>query len=225
MQRRIIDLTTPISTNHFRWPVKRTTLKSHGKGDISEVTWMGWPVHGFTHMDAGRHFSPTAFTTDDIELEQTIGEAAVVDVSDVSPDSPITEQHISVSGNHIKDQDIILVRTGWDKVESIDAPEFWTRAPFMTTEACRWIYSKNIKAIAFDFPQDRCIRDLVTGDRTPAFEENTTHIELLLKGVVMFEYLRNMTEIKSDRTEFFGLPLKIPHCDGAPARAIALDQF
>ena len=57
-----------------------------------------------------------------------------------------------------------------------------------------------------------------------ATEENTTHIELLLKGVPMFEYLCNMTEIRRDRVEFIGLPLKLPASDGAPVRAIALEE-
>lgn len=93
----------------------------------------------------------------------------------------------------------------------------------MTAEACRWLYSRGIKAIAFDFPQDLCIRDYVTGARVPALEENTTHVELLLKGIPMFEYLCNTAEIASNRVDFYGLPMKLPHADGAPARVIAIE--
>jgi kynurenine formamidase len=116
------------------------------------------------------------------------------------------------------------MKAGWDRVHSLDTPEFWTMAPYMTAEACRWLFARGLKAIAFDFPQDRCIRDYVTGERKPALEENTTHVELLLKGVPMFEYLCNMGEITQARVEFIGLPLKIPGCDGAPVRAIAIED-
>ena len=51
MARRLIDLTTPVTTGHFRWPVERRLLKSHAE-DAGQGTWAGWNVHGFTHMDS-----------------------------------------------------------------------------------------------------------------------------------------------------------------------------
>lgn len=222
--RRIIDLSTPIVEGHFRWPVERCLKKSHEAGDGVQATWAGWIVHGFTHMDAPRHFDPNGFTTDHITPDMVVGDAAVVDVSRVGADSPITEEVVNRAGQHIKEGDIVLLRTGWDKVESINTPEFWTRAPYMTRDASEWLLEKKIKAVAFDFPQDYCIRYLVTGERKPALEENTTHVTLLWNGVLMFEYLCNMTEIRRPRTFFVGLPLKFPDSDGAPVRAIAIED-
>lgn len=224
MTRRIIDLSTPVEVGHFRWPVERRKLRSHAAGDVAEVTWTGWAVHGFTHMDAPRHFAPGGATTDDIALEGVIGEAAVVDVSAVGADAPVTEAVVAAAGGHVRAGDIVLLRAGWDRVASIRTPEFWTRAPYVTEDAARWLLSRGIKAIGYDFPQDYCIRHLVTGERTPAREENVTHLVLLLNGVVMFEYLCNLHAITAPRVEFIGLPLKIPDCDGAPARAIALEE-
>ena len=51
--------------DHFRWPVERRLKSDHGKGDLFQVTWLRWPVHGFTHMDS---------TTSDVPLEATVGE-------------------------------------------------------------------------------------------------------------------------------------------------------
>lgn len=224
MARRIIDLSTPVRTGHFRWQVDRRQLRGYDRGDYLQATWIGWTVHGFTHMDAPRHFSRDGGTTDDVTLDQVIGEAAVVDVSSVGPDAPITADVIAAAGHHVQKDDIVLLRTGWDEVESIDTPEFWTRAPYITEEASRWLLDRGIKAIAYDFPQDYCIRHLVLGDRTPALDENVTHMVLLLNGVIMFEYLCNMNAIRRDRVMFYGLPLNIPDCDGAPARAIAIEE-
>jgi kynurenine formamidase len=224
MARRIIDLTTPIRTDHFRWKAERRHLKSHQAGDFAEISWVGFPVHAFTHIDSALHFSRDGFTTDDITLDQVMGTAAVVDISGIGPDAPVTEQVVAAAGAHVREGDIVLMKAGWDRVESLDTVEFWTRSPYMTAEACRWLFARGLKAIAFDFPQDHCIRDYATGARKPAFEENTTHIELLLKGVPMFEYLCNMSEIKGERVDFIGLPLKIPHCDGAPVRAVAIED-
>jgi len=159
MPRRIIDLSTPIDTGHFRWPVERRKVKSHAAG-----------------------------------------------------------------GTAVQPGDIALIRSGWDRFESIDRPEFWTRSPWLTDGPCRWLLQRQVKAVAFDFPQDRCIRDRVTGDRVPERAEMTSHVILLANGVIMFEYLRNMMAISRPRVEFFGLPLKVARCGGASARAIAIEE-
>ena len=222
--RRIIDLSMPIVQDHFRWPVERRLVKSYQAGDGLQATWVGWTVHGFTHMDTPRHFDPHGFTTDALDLDAVVGEAAVVDVSAAGPEGAVTEDLVRAAGGHVREGDIVLLRAGWDKVESIHTPEFWTRAPYVTREAAEWLLARKIKAIAYDFPQDYCIRDLVTGERKPTLEENTTHMVLLCNGVIMFEYLCNMTAITKPRTFFLGLPLKIPDSDGAPVRAIAIEE-
>ena len=43
-------------------------------------------------------------------------------------------------------------------------------------------------------------------------------------SVLMFEYLCNMMEIRVPRPLFVGLPLKLPDSDGAPVRAIAIEE-
>ncbi|WP_108662412.1 cyclase family protein [Acuticoccus kandeliae] len=225
MTRRLIDLSTPIRTDHFRWGVTRKQVRSHGNGSYLQVTWLGWPIHGFTHMDTPRHFDANGKTTDDVSIDTTWGPAVVVDLSAIKPDEPVTADMLEKTGADIRPGDIILLKSAWDTKASLDTPEFWSTAPYMTTEACRWLFAKSPKGVAYDFPQDHCIRDMVSGDREPAFEENVTHIELLLKGVTMFEYLCNMSEITKERVEFFGLPLKIPDSDGAPIRAVAVEDI
>ena len=222
--RRIIDLSTPIVENHFRWKVDRALKKSHESGDGVQATWAGWIMHGFTHMDTPRHFDPNGFTTDELELEQVIGDAALVDLSDIKPNTAITEDRVAAAGDHIQTGDIVLMRTGWDQKASIQEAEFWTTAPYMTREASQWLLEKEIKAIAFDFPQDYCIRHLVTGEQKPAWEDNVTHVVLLCNGVLMFEYLCNMMAINQPRSLFIGLPIKLPHSDGAPVRAVVIEE-
>ena len=224
MPQTIVDLTTPIDAGHFRWKVDRELVSSHAAGDVAEITRLGWVVHGFTHLDSPRHFAADGFTTDDIALDTVMGDAAVLDISAIEPNAPVTESMVREAGAHVRAGDIVLMRSGWDTVESINTAAFWTNAPYMTDEASHWLLDRGIKAIAFDFPQDYCIRDYETGARNPALEENTTHIELLLKGIPLFEYLCNMMEIKAPRVEFIGLPLKLPECDGSPIRAVAVEE-
>jgi arylformamidase len=222
-QRRLIDLSTPVRTGHFRWPVERRFHKSHDTGQ-GQATWAGWIVHGFTHMDSPRHVDPEGFTTDAITLDMTVGEAAVLDLSAVPENSPIEEARIAAAGTHLRRGDVALLKTRWDERYSIETPEFWGRAPWMTAEAAEWLYQKEIKAVAFDFPQDYCIRFFLTGETRPPLPEHVTHHRLLARGVIMFEYLCNTGALRAPRCQFIGLPVKIPDCDGAPARVIAIEE-
>lgn len=48
---KLIDLTLPVA-DHFRWKVERALKAGHARGDQFQITWIGWTVHGFTHVDA-----------------------------------------------------------------------------------------------------------------------------------------------------------------------------
>jgi arylformamidase len=221
---KLIDLTMPIPRAHFRWPLERRLLKSHAAGDVAEATYFGMTVHAFTHVDAPRHFDPDGATTDALTLESVTGEAAVLDLATVGADQPIGPAMVAAAGAHLEAGDIALLRTGWADRVAIDAVEFWTTAPYVEAEAAAWLRERGVKAVGFDFPQDRCIRDLVTGARQPPRDEHVTHLELLCHGVLLFEYLCNLCAITRPRVRFFGLPLKLAAADGAPARVIVLED-
>ena len=76
MPRRIIDLSTPILTGHFRWPVERGRARSYERGDSMQATWARWSMHAFTHMDTPRHFDREGFTQALISLVPPIREAS-----------------------------------------------------------------------------------------------------------------------------------------------------
>jgi len=219
---RVVDLSTPISSDHFRWPVQRELRRTHEKDGV-QVTWLGTVVHGFTHIDAPRHFEPEGATSDQLDLDTVVGDAAIIDVRHVGANAPITLEDVRTAGAHVRDGDIVLMRAGWDEIESIDTPAFWARAPWVTRDAAEWLLGKKIRAIGFDFPQDHCIRNFLTGAPHGTYEEHVTHHVLLRRGVILMEYLCNLTALRGDRTYLVALPIKLPYADGAPARIIALE--
>lgn len=218
---QIIDLTMPIA-DHFRWPVQRETRGNFAQGSLFQVTHMSWAVHGFTHIDAPCHMVPGGQTTSDLDLSKVTGRAAVVDISPISPNTAISPAILEAAGKHIEPNGIVLLKSGWDRVVSYKTPEFWTTAPYVTREAAEWLLARQIKAIGYDFPQDYPIRLLLEGIVAP-IEEHVTHDVLLRNGVIMIEYLQNLTALTNPFTELYALPLKIPNADGAPARVIAIE--
>ncbi len=221
---RIVDLTMPIDDRHFRWKVERKLTSDFAQGEIFQSTWFSMPVHAFTHMDAPRHFVPGGHTTDGIALDRVVGEAKIVDLSDIAPNEAISAQRIAAACAHVNEADIVIMKTAWERHHSPAAPEFWTEAPYMTRDASTWLLDRGIRAIAYDFPQDYCIRLLLHGEVRPV-EENVTHDVLLRNGVIMMEYLSNTAALEGHRTFLCALPLKIPDADGAPARIIAIEDL
>jgi arylformamidase len=219
---RIIDLSMAIE-DHFRWPVERLLKSAHAQGDLFQVTWLGWPVHGFTHMDSPRHFFADGRTTSDIPLETTVGEAAIVDLTQVAPDRAITAECLAWAAGHVRPGDIVVMKSCWERHRSPKTPEFWTEAPYVSREAAEWLLERRPRAVAFDFPQDYTIRLLLKGELRPV-EEHVTHDVLLRNGVILIEYLSNTAALTAPRTFLCCLPLKVPDADGAPARVIALEE-
>jgi kynurenine formamidase len=219
---KVIDLSVAVRPNHFRWGGERRLDRTHAEHEV-QVTWIGGSVHAFTHMDAPRHFDAAGVTTDAVGLDTVVGPAAVVDVRSVGANRPVTEEVVRRAGAHVRAGDIVLMRAGWDLVESIDTPEFWVNAPWVERDAAEWLFARGIRAIGYDFPQDHCIRNFATGAPRGSHADHVTHDVLLRRGVIMFEYLGNLCAIPGDRTFFVGLPMKVPDSDGAPARAIALE--
>jgi arylformamidase len=218
---RIIDLSMPIE-DHFRWPVERRVRGDHAKGDLFQATWIGATVHGFTHMDSPRHCVPGGPTTDDVPLEQTIGEAAIFDLAPVEPNEAITPERLAAASELLRPGDIVVMRSCWEQQLSPRSEAFWTEAPYLTREAAAWLLERKPKAVAFDFPQDYPIRLLLKGETRP-IEENVTHDVLLRNGVILIEYLSNTAALVEPRSWFCCLPLKLPAADGAPARVIAIE--
>jgi kynurenine formamidase len=219
---RLVDLTMPIH-DHFRWPVQRDLRGDFARGDTFQVTWVGWAVHGFTHIDAPRHIVPDGATTSDLLLEQFVGPAAVLDLTGIAPMTAITGEVLRRAGGHLQPGDIALLKTCWETVRSPETPEFWTTAPYLTRPACEWLLAREIKAIGFDFPQDYPIRDLLRNQTAP-LAEFVSHDCLLRAGIVLIEYLCNTQALTRSRVELYALPLKIPDADGAPARVVVIER-
>jgi kynurenine formamidase len=216
----IIDLSMTIA-DHIRWPVDRRLNSDFAQGNAFQVTYAGWAVHGFTHVDAPRHMVPDGPTTSALALDKIIGSAAVVDLSGIAPESEISAEQLQAAGAHILPHDIVIMKTAWDTIESAQTAEFWTRAPYMSRQSAEWLLEKQIRAIAFDFPQDYPIRKLLVDEVDP-ITEFVTHDVLLRNDVTLIEYICNTASLTKDRVDFYALPLKILDADGAPARVIAI---
>jgi kynurenine formamidase len=219
----IIDLSLPIRP-HVRWKTEVTVLSEfEDPSHPFRSSRLAMPGHGFTHCDGFNHFIPGGTPVDRMPIETWVGEAAVVNLTHIGANTPVEAADLDARGQHVRPGDIVLLWTDWPRRQSWETLAFWTEAPWTALSACRWLVTRGVKAVGYDYPPDQPVRDVVTGRRrTIAPEEWATHHTFFPAGIGVIEYLVNLDRLGRERVRFAALPLRLEGGDGAPARAIAI---
>ena len=187
--------------------------------------------HGGTHIDAPIHFSKTGQTVEQIPLENLVGEAIKIDVSQNAKNNPdylISVEDLtqweSQMGHSIPDGSMVLLQTGFGKyypnkekylgtTERGDHAVALLHFPGLSPEAAQWLVdNRNIKAIGIDTPS-------IDYGQSQLFK---SHVILLSENIPAFENLTNLDKLPNNGFDIIGLPMKIKGGTGAPLRIIAL---
>ncbi len=216
----IIDLSLPILSDHFRWPMQRGVKGSFSAGDPFQASWFETSCHAFTHVGAPCHMVPGGPTLDDLDLGRVFGRAAVIDLTDLQPNEEVTVERLSNAAAHLRSGEIALMRSCWDEQRDWRTRDYWYDAPYMSRPAAEWLLARGPSSVAFDFPQDYTIRLAMQGDMRP-IAEHVTHDVLLRNNVTLVEYLCNVRAVSGPHVQLAALPVNLPASDGAPARVIA----
>lgn len=229
-----IDLTYSFNQNTVYWPTSEDfQLDTVGYGQSEEGFFysafkFSAAEHGGTHLDAPIHFADGKKAVDDIDIEQLIGYAVVIDVSSKALDDP--DYLVSIEdleqweNNHgkISEDDIVLIRTGYgkfwpDKNEYMGTAEKGSEAvsdlhfPGIHPEAAEWLASRNIKAIGIDTPS-------IDYGQSSTYESHQIFYKNNIPG---FENVANLDLLPAKGTIVIALPMKIEGGSGAPLRIIA----
>lgn len=213
MNSRIIhDISLPISESMVVWPgdspviIRQTS--QFAEGDDATVSELSLSAHTGTHVDAPAHFIPGGAGVDALDLNVLVGPTFVVEVLEA---------------------DVITAEV----LESLVIPEGIKRLLFKTRNSRYWLqnsdsFDKDFVALTQDAARSLIIRgiQLVGIDylSVAPFENGVpTHRELLGAGIVVVEGL-NLNGIIPGRYQLAVLPLKINALDGAPARAILIEE-
>jgi arylformamidase len=219
---QIVDLSWPIKP-HFRWKAIPERVATHAAGDPLQSTVMTISCHAYTHVDAPLHFLPDGRDIASMPIDQWIGDAAVVDLTHLGDSGEVSGAELEKHAGHVRAGDIVLLRTDWPRKMSVDREEFWTRGPYTGATGCEWLIARGVKAVAYDYPPDFCIRDTIGARRRkPPRDEYTTHARFFPAGITVIEYVTNLDQIGATRCRFLALPLRIEGADGSPVRAVAI---
>lgn len=233
----LVDLTYAFNEETVYWPTaaQEFELETEFEGE-AEVGYyyaayaFHASEHGGTHMDAPKHFHKGGRAAHEVPVDQLIGPAIVVDVSERALEN--ADYQVSVSDfeawesehGHIPDGSIVLVRTGYgqyypDREQYMGTAERGEEAladlhfPGLHPEAAQWLVdNRSINAIGFDTPS-------LDYGQTSDF---MAHQILFADGIAGFENLANLDQLPAQGFHVMALPMKIEGGSGGPARIVAL---
>ncbi|MFH1717069.1 MAG: cyclase family protein [Planctomycetota bacterium] len=209
---RIIDLTLPLTSGDRGVriePARRLEADGWNAATLCLYSHCG------THIDAPVHFGAGTETIDTIAVESLVGPAWVVDLRPVEPRALIEPRHLGVVADRFEPGDSLLICTGWS--EYYGRERYRDELPRISTELAQWCVENKVRMLGVEPPSVADVNNI---------EELTiVHRTLFEGGVIVVEGLANLTSLSKPKVTFIALPLKIAGGDGAPARAVAIEDY
>lgn len=231
-----IDLSHDFSSETIYWPNADTFKLSKifegetDKGYYYSAFQFCAPEHGGTHVDAPVHFAKGKKTVDQIPIDQLLGDAIVVDISEKAlknRDYLIVKDDFIVWETlygKIPDRTILLLKTGYsnywpDRKKYMGTDKQGKNAiaelhfPGLHPSAALWlIENRKINAIGIDTPS-------IDYGQSKLFKCHQIFSKL---EIPIFENVANLDQLPPKGAFVIALPIKIKGGSGAPIRIIAL---
>ena len=177
------------------------------KGAPMNTTRLNLSSHTGTHVDAPFHFVADGATVDRLPLEVFTGTALVrhIRCKDVITCPDLEDAHIPTGTERL------LIRTSnsqlWDK------GKFRREFIYLKEDGAQWLVDRGVKLVGIDYLS------------IDAFDSKDypSHTILLQAGVIVVEGL-DLRGVPSGEYTLICLPLRVAGGDGAPARAVLLDD-
>lgn len=210
---RLLDITLPLSENLPAWPGEPhailSRLQDMAVGDECTVTRLNTVVHAGTHVDAPVHFVAGGSGVDSLDLATLVGPAQVVHV----PDTADALSADVLDSLDVPDCPRLLFRTRnsllWDEPRHDFRPDFVA----FTRDGAEWLVRRGVRLVGIDY---------LSVERFD-HPEPWVHRALLRAGIVAVEGL-DLRHADAGAWQLICLPLKIPGCDGAPARVVLMRE-
>jgi arylformamidase len=186
--------------------------------DFRSNSYLKISTHTGTHIDAPFHFVSGGTTIDDLPLENTVGQAVLVDLRDITTARKgfsTADLKGALKGTDIGGK-IVVLHSGWIK-EKWATPEMYGDNPYLLEETAEWMVTQKIKCVGLDFSLDNPDQG-----NLPLEKKFPIHRTFLGNEIPHIENLCNLELIDQEEFLMVALPLKLYSCNGAPARAIAI---
>lgn len=205
---RIIDITQKICPEMLVYPAdphfESVSVSSFKKGDMCEVSEMTMGTHCGTHIDAPLHMIPAGKPMSSYPLDCFYGPCRVLNCSN----AVVSEKMLIEAG--IQPGDRILLRTD-PQGKCMSKGRF--NPAVLSMRAAQYLAKCHVKLVGIDSPTIENM-ELCDGE---------VHRALLSEGIAILEGLV-LTEATSERYILSALPLSLPAENGAPCRAVLIEE-
>ncbi len=208
---KIHDISLPVSESLLVWPGDppvRITQPAHiDRGDKYTVSRLEIGAHIGTHVDAPAHFVRGGAEVDRLALDVLVGPARVVHMPEAGSLTEAVLEGLSIPPGTQR----LLFRTRNSERWS-GAGSFWEEYVGLTNAGARWLVGRGVRLVGIDYLSISPWDDLMTPHQT-----------LLGAGVIVVEGL-DLRGIAPGVYQLVCLPLKLAGGEGAPARAILIEE-
>jgi len=207
---RIYDISVLLHEDLAVWPgdesVVITPTASIATGDPVNMHRVALGTHTGTHLDAPRHFIDDGPTLQDIPLDVLIGPAQVVEWLDGSTVGRAAFDALPPDTTRVLIKTRNSVQRWWEKPFTEDYAH-------LSTDAAKALVERGVRLVGIDYLS---IGEF--GDASPK-----THHALLGADVPLLEGL-NLSSVAAGAYLLVCLPLPLASPDGAPVRAVLLEE-
>jgi len=231
-----VDLAYPFDSTTIYWPTAKpfqlevVSAQRTPAGYYYAANNIAAAEHGGTHLDSPVHFAEGKHTTEQIPLEQLMGPAVVINVSQkaetnadyqILPGDIITWEE---THGRMPTGVIVLFRTGWgsrwpDRARYLGTTKTGPAAvpqlhfPGIDPATARWLMAeRRIDAVGIDTPS-------IDYGQSTTFD---THQTLFAANIPAFENIANLERLPATGAFVIALPMKIAGGSGGPLRIIAM---
>ncbi|WP_296560606.1 cyclase family protein [uncultured Acetobacterium sp.] len=153
-----IFLSYPLDPKDLAWPgeptVKVRQATQIGVDGLPFNSFMSeLPNHCGTHYDAPKHFNPNGPSINELPMEYFVFKnVLLLDIPKKACEG-VTVEELKAHEDAIKKADLLLIRTGFDKVRKTSPEAYQMEGPFLTPETCLYMVNtfKDLKTVGFDF--------------------------------------------------------------------------
>ena len=208
----IHDVSIPLQPGVTCWPGDPGFEMSNelriAAGDECNLTSIRMSAHAGTHVDAPWHFVDDGTTVETLDLATLIGAATVVDLGDATVVTAAVLDAASVPPNIER----LLLRTSNSEAWRDSRADFMRDFVALDAAAAQWVVDRGIGLIGVDYLSVQRFDD-----------PPDTHQILLRARTVIVEGL-DLSGVKAGSYRLICLPLKLVGSDGAPARAVLIEE-
>jgi Predicted metal-dependent hydrolase len=210
---RVIDISVTITPGIPVWPGD-DSVDLHRRAKIEDgananVSVLAASAHTGTHVDAPYHFLPEGGTVESLPLDVLVGPVQVIQLT--SNVEVITAEVLEGLKMEPVVERVLFKTANSELWKDPNAP-FNTHFVGIDESGARFLVDHKIKLVGIDYLSI-----------APYKRSRPTHEVLLGAGVVIIEGL-NLSQVSAGKYTLCCLPLKLKGADGAPARAVLLEN-